>query len=378
MNDDSKIIKAKNYQKIHALFYAHDSLSKPQIVKLTGMSMPTVSANIAALASDGLIEEGALLESSGGRPARGYRLVRDAKVAFGVEIKFDQVRCAVVDLLGEAHDIVEYPLPCSDLSSYLKSFCALVKGYIAASGYVMERVLGIGIAVQAVVDGLGSEMIYSRILPLRTLKAADLSLELGMPVRLCHDVECAALTELWHDPALCEAVYVSIAEHLGGALIHNHALEHGKKGYAGALEHLEVGHEGRLCYCGRQDCLETYCSLSALLSRKEKLRDFFKALRESTVMDEYRTRWQEYLKHLARGLYTVYLLLERDIILGGDLAPYLDDRDLMELEEQVISRGTFPIEHGFIRRPRLVKDAAVAGAALYFMREHRAVLWSLL
>ena len=270
MNNDTLLIKQKNFQKIHALFFQYPVISKPRIVQLLGLSTPTVSTHITELLNQKLIQPSSSMQSQNGRPAIGYSLVPDAKVAFGVEIKFNQVRCAVVDLVGHATNIQEFPLPCSDQANYLEKFCTTIKSYIQSQAYTPEQILGIGISVQAVVNAEGSEMIYSRILPLKTLKAADLSREFALPVRLCHDVECSALSELWFDQNLSDAVYVSIAEHLGGALILNHRIEYGKVGYAGALEHLPCGTEGRKCYCGRQDCIETYCSISALLHKEER------------------------------------------------------------------------------------------------------------
>lgn len=371
MNTDSKLIKQMNFQKIHTLFYRHAVLSKPQIAALLNLSMPTVTANIAALEQAGLIKRADTVESKGGRPAVGYTLVPDAQVAFGVEIKFDQVRCAVVNLQGKASAVSEYPLPCTGNSSYLADFCTIVKDYIAASGFSAKQILGIGISVQAVVDNQGSSMIYSHILPLKKLQASDFAREFGYKVLLCHDVEAAASSELWHDATLQDAIYVSISEHLGGALIHQHALEHGKQGYAGALEHLPAGQEGRQCYCGRTDCLETYCSLSALLSRHEKLRDFFTLLRESAHEHECHQRWLNYLNHLAQGLYPTYQILERDIILGGDLAPYLVPQDLLMLEEAVKRYSPFLIKEPFIHVAKVQINPALIGAALLFIRKQR-------
>lgn len=391
MNNDTLLIKQKNFQKIHALFFQYPVISKPRIVQLLGLSTPTVSTHITELLNQKLIQPSSSMQSQNGRPAIGYSLVPDAKVAFGVEIKFNQVRCAVVDLVGHATNIQEFPLPCSDQANYLEKFCTTIKSYIQAQAYTPEQILGIGISVQAVVNAEGSEMIYSRILPLKTLKAADLSREFALPVRLCHDVECSALSELWFDQNLSDAVYVSIAEHLGGALILNHRIEYGKVGYAGALEHLPCGTEGRKCYCGRQDCLETYCSISALLHKKERLRDFFTRLRGFAAtndvdasagynieLPQYRQRWEDYLSAFARGLYPVYLLLERDIILGGDLAPYLNEQDLYLLEDKIISLSAFPTAHGFIHKATVQKDSALIGAGLFFIRKEREQISSLL
>ena len=97
------------------------------------------------------------------------------------------------------------------------------------------------------------------------------------------------MRELWANSELQDAFYLSIGEHLGGALIYRHSIEHGKKGFAGAIEHIEIGNEGRQCYCGRKDCLETYCSISALLSPREKIKEFFNILRSVALFASFMT-----------------------------------------------------------------------------------------
>lgn len=378
MNDDSKIIKQKNYQKIYRLFFENNLLSKPQIAEKLNLSLPTVTSNITTLIKEGLITKGENLNSEGGRPALGYTLNLKAKIAFAVEIKFNQVRCAIVDLMGNMSDLAEYALPCNDSHNYLKNFCQIVKSYLANFSYTKESVLGIGISVQALVNGEGTRMIYSMILPLISLHAEDLTREFGYKVRLCHDVECAALRELWTNADLKDAFYLSIGEHLGGALIYQHSIEHGKKGYAGAIEHIEIGNEGRQCYCGRTDCLETYCSISALLSPREKIKEFFNVLRCSNALSEEHNRWHTYLNYLAKGLYIVYLTLERDIILGGDLAPYINENDINVLEDLIIKRSSFPIERGFIKKATVLNNAALIGAGMFFIKDARNEMQSLL
>lgn len=378
MHEDRKLIKHKNLQKIHALFYEHQLLSKPQIAAMLSLSLPTVNANIQALLKDGLIVRGAELASNGGRPAAGYTLNQQAHSAVGVEIKFNQVRCALVNAAGELTDVQEFALPLSAADSYLPKLCAIIKDFLAGIKLKKDQLLGLGISVQAVIDSQGQELIYSRILPLKTLKAQDLSQELGLKVHLGHDVDCAALAELQADKELQDAFYLSISEHLGGVLIRGHQIESGAKGYAGALEHLRVGASGRKCYCGREDCLETYCALSALLTPKERLRDFFSKLRADDAPAEISKRWAEFLDYLAIGLSVAYLILERPLILGGDLAPYLQPYDLHKLESAIIKHSPFPLEPDFIRITTAQKDAALLGSALYFINSYKARSTSLL
>ena len=444
MREVQNEIKTKNFEKIYALFFQFESLSRPQVVQLLGLSIPTVTANMNKLEEQGLIAPSSYLESSGGRPAQGYSLVADAKVAVGVEIKAHHVECALIDLKGQALAHMRKRLNCADNPAYLDSLCNIILEFIASQPYALTRISGVGISLQAIIDLSGRHIIYSAILPLYHLDIQQLEERLGLRVRLCHDVENAAIAEIWQVNHR-NAVYVALSEHLGGTLINEHRIEHGRRGYAGAFEHLLIKDQGRPCYCGRQGCFETYASLSALLHADEDPQTFFTNLRAeqqayqaqpindtvpaasatddtapaaSTTDDTIPaarataadtptakvsrpnliaesqlrrlgyaedpawsqhvgkreescvSRWNSYLSALARGLSMVYLMLERDLILGGELSHHLNEDDLAWLEYLIINQSSFTIEPGFIHIASVREKAYLIGAALYFIAEN--------
>ncbi|TNH16927.1 ROK family protein, partial [Testudinibacter sp. TR-2022] len=235
-------------------------------------------------------------------------------------------------------------------------------------GYNIERILGVGISIQGIADKNRKSVLYGKILPGTYSCFESLQSYFTIPIMLFHDVRCAAAAELWQVKLIDNAIYVSISEHLGGALIINNQIDFGKKGYSGALEHLQIHHQGRNCYCGQKGCLETYCSLSALLDENETIEQFFKLLRCNN--QEIKLRWDCFLDNLALGLNATYLLLERDIILGGDIASYLIDDDIMTLQHKIKKIATFPIDDKFIRIAQQQNNASVIGAGLPLIIEY--------
>ena len=89
-----------------------------------------------------------------------------------------------------------------------------------------------------------------------------------------YDAECAAGLELWKHTELTDAVYLSLGEHLGGAIIADGKIQRGRTGRTGAFEHMTLEKGGRQCYCGKLGCVECYCSADALLHSGEALPDF--------------------------------------------------------------------------------------------------------
>ncbi len=375
MYEDHQAIKQKNSDNVYALFFKQDVVSKPQIGKTLGLSNPTVIANVAALLDAGLIKKASTFASQGGRPAVGYSLVSDAKTAVGVEIRRHHLCIAEVDLKGCIIKSARHRLNCAASAEYAEELVKKVSEFIES--LPRGRLLGVGISFQGIIDADHAKIIYSKIIPQVELDPAVLSQRFNLPVRLWHDVDCAAMAELWHNKSeLDNLIYVSVSEHLGGVLVANHHIEHGKTGYAGALEHMQLYENGRACYCGRQGCLETYCSLAALTGEygsgegesrtPESAAGFFAKLPEDP---KRQALFSKFLSDFAKGLYPVYLLLERDIVIGGDLASYIGEKEIAFLEDQIIKRSSFTVEKGFIQVAQVKTNAALTGAALPFIAE---------
>ncbi|WP_032092375.1 ROK family protein [Necropsobacter rosorum] len=362
-------VKQSNYQNIYKLFFSYNQLSKPQIARLLNLSLPTVVNNIMELEKEGKIIEQGLLQSEGGRPATAYKLVSDAFVSIGVEIQQKMVKCVVIDLQGHILNQNKAEISFENNLKYIETLYHHIHSFIEYIGYDSERILGIGISVQGIADKNRQTILYGKILSGGYSYLKYLQPYFNMPVMLFHDVKCAATAELWQAKLIDNAIYVSISEHLGGALIINNQIDLGKKGYSGALEHLQIHRRGNSCYCGQKGCLETYCSLSALLkNHNETIEHFFQLLREND--QEVEQRWENFLNNLALGLNTAYLLLERDIILGGDIAPYLVMEDIVRLQSKIEKIATFPIDEDFIRIAQQQNNASAIGAGLPLVIEY--------
>lgn len=63
-------------------------------------SWPTVLQNVKELMAMGLVQEVGTFESTGGRKARAFAPVRDARLAVGLEITQNHVGAVLVDLSG--------------------------------------------------------------------------------------------------------------------------------------------------------------------------------------------------------------------------------------------------------------------------------------
>ena len=115
--------------------------------------------------------------------------------------------------------------------------------------------LGTGVGSGIVVNGLFSE-------------------KLGIPVALTNDANAAAIGEMTYGVArgMKNFIVITLGTGVGSGIVVNGQLVYGSDGFAGELGHVVVRREdGRSCGCGRNGCLEAYCSATGVARTAREL-----------------------------------------------------------------------------------------------------------
>lgn len=90
---------------------------------------------------------------------------------------------------------------------------------------------------------------------------------LGVPVALTNDANAAAIGEMMYGVArgMKDFIVLTLGTGVGSGIVVDGKLVYGSNGFAGELGHVATQrHEGRACGCGRNDCLNTYCSATGV------------------------------------------------------------------------------------------------------------------
>ena len=85
----------------------------------------------------------------------------------------------------------------------------------------------------------------------------------GIPVTLTNDANAAAMGEMTYGAArgMKNFITITLGTGVGSGIVINGEMVYGHDGFAGELGHTTlVRHNGRLCNCGKNGCLEAYCS----------------------------------------------------------------------------------------------------------------------
>jgi glucokinase-like ROK family protein len=253
------------------LIRSGDAVTKPDIARATGYGRTAVALRLSQLRELGLIEEGGLAGSSGGRAARELHFNADRGYCLIAELGATGFSAGIVDLSGriltsvrENADVAEGP------ESILRRVESVFDQFLADPVFDGIPVWGVGLGVPGPVEYSTGLPVSPPIMPgwdgypIR----ARLGKRYGCPVWVDNDVNLMALGEFRAGLARNESdiVYVKVGSGIGAGLISNRQLHRGAKGVAGDLGHVEVEHASdALCRCGNYGCLEAIAGGAALV-----------------------------------------------------------------------------------------------------------------
>ena len=360
-------IKQTNQKLIYQFVYRNPVVSQQDISYHLGLSRPTVTTNLSLMEERGLIEKSGLINSDQvGRKAAGYSIVPDYRLGIGVEIQQDKIKVVAVNLYGECITRSVYPMAYSNKDAYGKKVASAVLKFIDALDGRPEQILGVGIALPGLVSPDGTYVTYGRILDCTDLPLERFSAHLPYPCRFFHDATAAAHAEMWASPELEEFFYLLVSVHLGAAMIIDRKIIDGRHGHTATVEHIIMEPGGKKCYCGQSGCMETLCSLNALLHKGETEESFFANVRAGK--GNAPARWQTYLRHLGNAIDRLHLVHDTVYVLGGYLAPFLTEDDIAVLYEHIAAQTPFAEAHDYIRIGQMPQHNITVGAALPMIR----------
>jgi predicted NBD/HSP70 family sugar kinase len=334
--------------------HASPRSSRPELVRVTGLSRATVSTLVADLIAIGLVTEEPGDDTEPrrtGRPAQTLSLVPTAGYAIGADIGHQHVRVILCDLFGAvlwehwvAKDVDRAPEETLDLVA------VLVGRAFQEAGVDRERVLGIGAGIASPVEKDSGELGAEGIMPgwVGLHLTDELRRRTGLPVRVTNDANAGALAELMYGAArqVDDMVYVRLSAGIGAGIVSNGQLLLGARGLAGEIGHLPLIADGLICRCGNRGCLETVASpvaIARLLSqswgRQIAARDLPALIKQRNTGALRAVR--DAGDAVGRALATLVTLLNpRLIVVGGDLASA--GEDLLEPLRAGVGRHTLP------------------------------------
>lgn len=262
---NSTAIRRFNVARVFHALREHPGCSQRDLAGYTGLDKATISAVVAQLAEQGIVERGGVAANRRvGRPETALAIPPSAGLLVGARLEPGTIRIVAATLGGR---VIEH-LQVAGTRDVAAAVRRLGEGVATVCRNAGLRLRAVGVGVPALMDRTG-RLVLAPNLGWRDTPIRPLIQEVvAAPVWIDNDTKAAAIAERLF--GVCRTVddfvYVTGDSGLGGGLFLGGKLYRGASGFAGEIGHLTVVPDGRPCGCGKRGCLETYVSEAAILA----------------------------------------------------------------------------------------------------------------
>lgn len=358
-------IKQINRSSIYHQFFHNETLTKQDLVSNLHLCLPTVTKNVDLLVTDKLIEKSGSKGHTGGRRATTYSLVKNARIALGIDVTNNHITIVAVDLTGNIISSAIHRIKYESSNSYYQYVGNTLSTLIQNTGIKEEQILGVGIGLPALVDKDRKSVFFSKIMNLSGTTLDDFARYIPYDIQLFNDANAAAFAEIWLNQDNKNAFYLMLSNNIGGSMIINNAVYSGDTQKSGEVGHITLVPHGKHCYCGQYGCVDAYLAATTLSDLTNgNLSLFFDGLHKGNKI--FHETWDKYLDYLASTVNIVHMLLDCKIILGGYVGAYLDSY-LDNLKDRASRLNTFADGAEYLQTCSYKRESIAAGAALSFI-----------
>lgn len=264
------VVEQKNNfqkRKIIKNLFLYGAMTNTDLAGIVKLSTPKIISLLNELKNDGLIEELGQGNSSGGRRPNLYGNREDAFYIIGISITIYQTSVSIFNAKNQkVTDDPILSLTISHGTNIIDPIVEFTENIIREKQIPRDKILGIGIEMPGMVD---SETGINKTYMVSDLPVAEVfRKKFGLKVLIENDAKTRAFAELRFGAARSKRNVLAI--HLdwgiGLGIIVNGKLYKGRDGFAGEFGHLPMVDNGILCKCGKQGCLETVASGTAISS----------------------------------------------------------------------------------------------------------------
>lgn len=259
-----------NRQILLNLIRELEPICRADLARRMDIARGMVTSLVNELVLDGMLYEGATIDSPRGRRPQMLYVRTRGRLAISIDVRFSRTYLMLGDFSGtaiatESFDTIEDP----------KAFVAELQRRVQRlrASHSDDGVCeGLGLVVPGMVDNVSGRILNAPHLGWRNVDVRDaLSDAIGLPVFVENAPIACALAQMWLGQRgameLSDFVYVSVADGVGTGVVVNGQVMRGKRNSAGEFGHVPLTADGPWCHCGGRGCLEAYASDLATVVR---------------------------------------------------------------------------------------------------------------
>ena len=370
-------VKRINRNRVFRYINGTDKTSMPDIASALGMSGPTVLQIVKELMELSLVKEVGMFQSTGGRKAKAIAVEQEYCYSLGVDITRNHLSFVLIDLAENIQKYVRIRKAFVFEETYFLQVRELLEDFVESCQIPRDKIIGVGISVPGIVDQVQNKITRAHTLNLLNVDGSIFSKYIPYPYTLLNDANAAVMAECSKEENLSNMAYLSLSNTVGGALVfkqnginemgyQNGLFEKiytGDNWRSGEFGHMVIHPGGRTCYCGKEGCLDAYCSALRLADLTDgDLGAFFREMENGSR--EFQGVWETYLDDLAIAVDNLRMCFDCDVVLGGYVGSYMEPY-LEQLQEKVAKKNTFGYTGDYLKVCKYRTEMSALGAAVY-------------
>jgi predicted NBD/HSP70 family sugar kinase len=263
-------LKEENTSIILKLVRSNPGISRAEIVRVSGLTAPTVSRLADFLIQNGIIRERKKKTKNIGRNPIGLYFNEDAFYIIGIDFSYLHVTGALINLSGKI--ILKQTIYIDSESFSDKNFSEvhdIIRNLIIKAGG--KKVLGVGFSSPGMIDhGRGVLIRIPNFHFLQNVPVKDIiEKKFNLPTIVANDANVEAVGEkhFGFGRDVSDFVLLHIGYGIGMGIIIGKKLYAGNFGVSGEIGHTSIDRKnGKKCDCGNRGCVELYAGLMGILS----------------------------------------------------------------------------------------------------------------
>lgn len=358
----SSVARGSNRGRLIEALRRQGPLPRVELARSTGLSFPAISAITSRLIADELLceaEAGAMswpddtdeVDADGlngrrrGRPAVLLTMNPEFGRIIAVSLRMNLIETLIADFSGSglAQSRLALPTRALDAEALRDLVIAQIDAMLVATDTPRHRLLGIGIALQGIVNADTGRHLWSPALSITDIDVAKpIRQAFEVEVVMANDAVAVALALAAAEPALAQGLSATIMVGHGvgmGVVVDGEA--RWGAGAGSEIGHVKLAPDGPQCRCGQRGCIEAYLADYALYRDARTFLDLPPALSQQpseaqmALLHEQALSGDPHLEHLFRQAgralaeavaATISVLRPHHVILAG---PGLQAFDLM-------------------------------------------------
>lgn len=267
-------VKVTNQAAIKELIYHNGPITRIEIAKKLGLTVPTITANINALLATGIIREVGISEKKGtnGRKAALIDMADNARLFLGMELRGSMFRASIVNYRGKIIASFKEDTPHIEYDKMLDEAQKHIGKMLDEVQLSQEDIAGIGICMPGLIDSeKGILKIHSGYNWVNKNVIQDIRNRIGyrgsiyLENNSCARAVGAQLFRKELTSGCKSFAYFYVSHGIACPFVVNDSALYGSIVGEGEVGHMVMNPEGPVCRCGNRGCLEAFAGEHAVI-----------------------------------------------------------------------------------------------------------------